>query len=149
TEYPTFQLNLNGLAIPKSPTARLTVNGNNLGGVRVAGGIAETGEMATITNDGADPLRITAVNMIEGTPSYTLTGVPADLATNPVVLATGKSFTFGIKFVPAKVGLQRALINVATNDSLHPVLRVGATGTGLDRIVYPSWGHNYVALETP
>src|SRR5262249_11493909 len=90
-----------------------------------------------------------AIRVAQGGTSYQLTGIPDDLATNPIVLQTGETFSFGVRFTPDKIGLERAVIEVTTNDPQHPVLRVGATGTGLDQLMFPHWAQYFVAIEMP
>ena len=103
--------------------------------------------MATVTNYGAKPLIISAIQIAEGSTDFSLLGLPSDLATNPITLATGQSFTFGVAFSPAALGLHRALINVTSNDPAHPTMQIGADGTGLASIPTAVWSHDYVALE--
>jgi sugar lactone lactonase YvrE len=148
---PSYQIELHGSAFPQAPTARLTLNkDNNLGGVALHDGQpALVSDLATITNDGAQPLSLSAIQVADGAAAFTLTGLPADLTTNPIVLAHGQSFTFGVQFTPDKVGLERALIRATTNDPNNPVLRFSAMGTGLADTVYPHWGDDFVAIETP
>src|SRR5262249_48954406 len=62
---------------------------------------------------------------------------------------TGESFTLGVTFTPDKLGLERALIQVTTNDPNQPVLHFTAVGTGLDDVVVPDWSNDFVAIETP
>jgi hypothetical protein len=71
------------------------------------------------------------------------------LATHPIQLAFGQSFTFGAAFRPERVGLQRGLVEIVSNDPSRRVMRVSAVGTGLPDLVYPHWGKNFVAIETP
>ena len=75
---------------------------NNLGGVQL-GGSAQNAQLATVTNYCAKPLIISAIQIAEGSTDFSLLGLPSDLATNPITLATGQSFTFGVAF--AALGL--------------------------------------------
>jgi hypothetical protein len=143
---PTLTVPLTGDAFTKAPFARLDVVGNNnLGGVALDGDIGSTPEIFQITNAGQDPLQITSVVLPEGDGAFRLIGVPAELATHPLALAHGGSFTFGARFEPDHVGLARALIQVQTNDPAHPTLRLAVTGTGLDAVVKGKDGSKFNA----
>jgi hypothetical protein len=135
----------------QSPTPYLAVEhiDNNLGGILAAAGSAAKSALATITNWGASELLISAVSLAEGIGRFGLTGVPANLALNPIVLAFGETFSFGMTFDPDHVGLDRALVNIVSNDPANPVQLISAVGTGLDEIVYPEWGDDYHAIDTP
>ena len=104
--------------------------------------------LAAIANEGAAPLRISDLRLIEGTAAFTLLGVPANLASQAIELAQGESFDFGIRFDPDSVGLQRAIIEATTNDPTQPTIRFTAVGTGLSGIPYPQWGDDFVAIVT-
>jgi hypothetical protein len=139
---------LTGFGLSQAPSAQLTLANNDLGGVAV-GAAAASPKLATITNDGVQPLTISSLQVEAGGTSFALTGVPADLATKPITLATGQSFTFGVQYTAGQVGLERAKIDVATNDPNQHTLTFGVVGTGLDKVVYPHWGNDYVAIEFP
>jgi hypothetical protein len=96
-----------------------------------------------------DVLEINSISLTAGADTFSLLGVPADLANNPVMLDLGESFTFGAAFDPNRLGLLRATIDIATNDPDQPLVRVGAVGTGIDPLPYPHWGNDFVAIETP
>ncbi|MDJ0660865.1 MAG: Ig-like domain-containing protein [Crocosphaera sp.] len=148
---PIFEIDLSGQGISATPLAQLSLgNNNNLGGVNVASGSSEANEIGEITNNGAEPLIISDIRLVEGNDTFTLTNIPTDLDTNPITLEFGESFTFGdLSFNPNTLGLDRAVIEVTTNDPNNPIVRLGAVGTGLPNIVYPEWGNDYIAIETP
>ena len=148
SENPSFVIDLEGSAITSNPVAKLSLANNNLGGVRV-GSSAQSPNLATITNDGAQTLTIYSIGVDAGGSSFALTGVPANLAENPVTLGYGQSFTFGVQYSASQVGLERAKIEVDSNEPNHPVQAFGVTGTGLASVVYPHWGNDYVAIEFP
>ena len=148
TTAPFYSIQLGGDAIPLAPTAALTLANNNLGGVALAGGTNQRPQLATITNSGSQPLLLSSFAFGEGADAFSLLGLPPDLATNPISLATGESFTFGLAFDPAQLGLQRAIIEIGTNDPASPSLNVGAVGTGLGSVVYPAWGDDFVAIQS-
>ena len=87
----SFQLVGTGQAV--GPVATVAVLNNNLGGAYAAGGAAVgRSDFATIRNDGSQPLLIRSVTVTDGATSFALTGLPADLSTNPVqVAAAGRS----------------------------------------------------------
>lgn len=144
---PAFQIALSGQGIAATPTANLTlVKNNNLGGVNVANGTAQVTDIAKITNDGTQPLVISNIRLVEGSDTFTL----LDATTTPISLNFGESFSFGdLRFNPNQVGLDRAVIEVVTNDPTNPIIRLGAVGTGLDTVVYPEWGKDFIAIELP
>ncbi len=147
---PAFSIGLTGTGLSPDPVAAVELlDNNNLGGLPVAGGSAEVAELASITNLGVAPLVIADIALVEGIGPFSLLGLPADMNTNPINLALGESFIFGVGFDPNRLGIERALIQVVTNDPDRPNLRISAVGTGLDQTVYPHWGNDYIAIETP
>jgi hypothetical protein len=147
----SFHLKLRGQGIITTPLANLTLLKNNdLGGIKVGSESAQLAQIAQIKNNGADVLTISNVIMVEGSDSFTLLNLPSDLATNPVKLNFGEIFDFGnVKFVPSKVGLARGVIEVTTNDQNNPTKRFSVIGTGLDKVVYPQWGNDFITIELP
>src|SRR5262249_22015983 len=141
------EITVHGEGIPAAPTARIFVAKNNLGGVPLEAGVAESTSLAAITNQGAAPLVINSVRLASGQSAFTLIGLP-DFGTGPVMLAFGESLTFGARFDPVSLGLDRAVIEVVTNDPSQPNLKLTAVGTGLDSVVYPQWGDDYFAVST-
>jgi hypothetical protein len=110
-------------------------------------------DLFTVTNAGIQPLVISGILLTEGASSFQLTDVPSDINTHPIVLPSGRAFAFGISFSPDKPGLRRALIDVITNDPLHPSQRVGAMGTGIPKdspsteLLQPQVGADFVAIQ--
>src|SRR5205085_2759940 len=104
---------------------------NNLGGARL-GQTATTDSALTITNQGAAPLIVSSIRLADSGGPFTLSGVPADLATNPLTLQYGQTFTFGASFAPDKLGLTRAMVRIATNDPAQSLAKVSLVGTGID-----------------
>jgi hypothetical protein len=139
---------LTGFGQSATPSAALTLGNNDLGGVAV-GSSVQSANVATITNQGAQPLVISTIAVEAGGSSFTLTGVPTNLASNPITLGAGQTFSFGVQYTASTVGLERAKIDVGSNDPGHPTLSFGVTGTGLGSVVYPHWGKDYVAIEFP
>jgi hypothetical protein len=145
-----FVLPVVARALSTAPVAQVQrVGSNNFGGLLVAGESREIAQMFEITNDGATPLEISSLILAEGGDAFSLIGVPADLANNPILLNFGESFSFGAAFDPNQLGLLRASIDIGSNDPNQPVIRVGAVGTGVEPLPYPAWGNDFIAIETP
>jgi hypothetical protein len=138
---------LSGFGQTSTPHATVVDLDNNLGGVLVASGSSSTDSLAVISNHGLQALQITAVRLVSGQGRFTLSQLP-DFSAGPVTLAFGDTFTFGATFDAAGVGLDRAIIEIDTNDPTQPVVRLSAVGTGLDSIAYPKWGSDFVTVET-
>ncbi len=47
------------------------------------------------------------------------------------------------------MGLDRAIVEVLTNDPDNPTFRFSLVGTGLDEVVYPEWRNDFAAIEFP
>src|SRR4029077_15253102 len=105
-------------------------------------------EVVTITNYGVQPLTLSAITLSEGSEHFALTGLPANLATSPISLAFGESFSFGASFKPSKLGLLHGQIKIATNDPSHPALTAGVVGTGVAHPATAAWGDDFVAVTT-
>ncbi|MBX3670121.1 MAG: choice-of-anchor D domain-containing protein [Rhodocyclaceae bacterium] len=148
-QVPQFHLALAGTAISAGPVLNARADQNNLGGMTIGGTPLAAADIATLTNTGAAPLLITGITLAEGGANFTLTGLPADLALSPIVLATGESFSFGATFQAGQLGLARAQIDVASNDALHPVMRLSAVGTGITALPAVQWGDDYFGIENP
>ncbi len=146
---PVLSIQLDASAIPLEPTAELTLGHNNFGGLEVEGGAGQLPQIATVRNGGSQPLEISGIRLAEGLGPFSLLGVPSDLLANPVTLDTGESFTFGLAFDPNQLGLTRGVFEVVTNDPGAPTVTGTAVGTGLGPVVYPDWGNDFVAFETP
>jgi hypothetical protein len=145
---PTHSLQMSGEGHTTSPHLTLAVANNNLGGTAV-GASVHSANLGTITNYGAGPLTISSIHIDAGGSSFTLVGLPPDLGDDPITLATGQTFTFGIQYTASKVGLERAKIEVDSNDPDQPAETFGVMGTGLASVVYPHWGNDYVTIEFP
>src|SRR5262249_41465882 len=113
---PVFQISLSGSAYASGPTARITDLQNNLGGAVPGGAPVLRPTALSITNDGAAALVISSIKLTQGAPAFSLVGIPGDLATHPITLQRGESFSFGASLVPDHLGLARGLIDIATND---------------------------------
>jgi membrane-associated phospholipid phosphatase/methionine-rich copper-binding protein CopC len=146
---PVVEIPLTGFGQSTSPYLSFNTPNNNLGGVAVAGSKVEKPNLATITNYGTEPLNLSDIKLVEGNSSFGLLGVANNLGTNPISLKTGESWSFGVNFDPSKVGLDRAVVEITSNDPNNSKSRFSFVGTGLDKIVYPDWGNDYIAIEMP
>jgi len=139
---------LRGEAISAGPSARLSSDDANLGGLAVGSTMGRP-ELFTIENRGMSSLLISAIRLADGDTDFQLIGVPIDLASTPVSLAYGEGFSFGASFDPSTLGLRRSVIEVVTNDPTQPILRLGVLGTGVKDTPRSQWGNDYVAIEFP
>jgi hypothetical protein len=140
---------LNGFGQSPTPYASVVrIDNNNLGDVSTSGGSARRDNIFTITNDGAAPLVVSAIQLTSGTGDFSLTGLPSNLSTTPITLAFDQSFSFGAAFTPKDAGLDQGVITIVTNDSNHPTAHVDVVGTGLSASLPLHWGNDYVALDT-
>jgi hypothetical protein len=131
-----------------TPNLVVLLDQNNLGGAIVGSGSAEETDIATIKNRGAQPLVISDI-YIAGSNAFTLTGIPHELPSNPIILNAGESLSFGADFHPSKLGLESATINVISNNSSNSIAQASIVGTGTTRSPDAHWGNDYVAIETP
>lgn len=146
---PVVEIPLTGFGQSTTPYLSFNTQNNNLGGVAVVGGKVETHNLATITNYGTQPLSISDIKLVEGSSSFKLLDIANNLATNPITLNLGESWSFGVEFDPSKLGLDRAIVEITSNDHNNSKSRFSFVGTGLDTVVYPQWGNDYIAIETP
>lgn len=147
---PVVTVSVLGFGQTAEASASIEAPHNNLGGVALDGSTSELTDLATITNNGTEALSISDIKLVEGNDTFTLSNVPAGNDTNPINLEFGESFTFGdLIFDPNKEGLDRAVVEITTNDPENPVLRINAVGTGLPEVIYPEWGNDFIAIETP
>jgi len=146
-EFGQVTIGLTGAGIAAVPTALASSSNNNFGGMTVGALPVLRNNVFTIANSGVAGLAITDIRLVEGQAEFTLLGVPADLAGNPVSLGLDETMSFGILFSPSHLGLQRAVIEVVTNDPANPILRLGAVGTGITELPTAAWGNDYVSVK--
>ncbi len=140
---------LAGVGVTNDPTADVKLaGGGNLGGVLLGSGRTTT-SFASVTNAGREPLLIRGIRLVDGGGRFKLLDVPSDLATNPISLTHDAIFSFGVRFDPARLGLDRAAFEITTNDAAHPTLRLTVSGTGMGPVPQAIWGNDYVSLVTP
>ena len=146
------EIALRGSGLSLTGDVRLEMSNNNRGGRALNAGSGLNAAAATIRNIGAGALTITGVNVTgESAAQFGVIGFPAGFgAGNPLVLASGETFTFDVTFDPSVLGLQRAQIEIASNDPDTPVLRQAIVGTGLaDQGSALEYAHDFVAVEFP
>ncbi|MBI3415739.1 MAG: hypothetical protein HY043_10560, partial [Verrucomicrobia bacterium] len=147
---PLLSIPITATAFASGPTALVELVGNNNFGGAIPGTAAITlPEIFRVSNEGQMLLQITGISFVQGAAAFTLTGLPANLASQPIQLTHGQSFTFGGRFQPDQTGLRRALIEIKTNDPQTPVARVSFVGTGLGVPMEAQWGDDFVAIESP
>ncbi len=135
-----------GSAVTAGPSILVTTQNSNIGGVDR--GTAETAaEMFTIANRGVEDLVIDAITLDPSAASFALTGLPADLAADPITLSTGETFSFGVSFTGVAPGLSRGAIAISSNDAASPVTEVAAAATSYEDLLYFDWGNDYVAID--
>jgi Bacterial Ig-like domain/FG-GAP-like repeat/PAP2 superfamily/LVIVD repeat len=146
----TLTINLNGEGISLNPAAEFHLDNNNLGGVLSNGSNSVNRVIGAVTNHGANPLEITDIRVVDGSDAFTLIGIPSDLSTNPIRIERGNSFEVpAVRFVANRSGLVRGAIELTTNDPKAGKIRIGVVGTGVAATIYPEWGQDYIAVETP
>jgi hypothetical protein len=131
-----------------SPAGDLVVDvpNNNLGGLRLGDPARTVLDAVTLTNAGASALTVSSITVTGGQGQLGVAGLPA----GPLVLAPGESFSFDLTFDASFVGLQRARLEITSDDPDAPVRSVGVVGTGLtDTGTALDYGKDYVAVETP
>ena len=141
---------LRGAGLSLAGDIRVEVANNNLGGRAVSDGAALADDVVTLRNIGASALTITGMNVVgESAAQFGVTGLPAGFgAGNPLVLASGATFTFDVTFDPSVLGLQRAQIEIVSDDADTPALRRTIVGTGLaDQGSALEYRNDFVAVE--
>jgi hypothetical protein len=145
----TIEIPLTGFGQSLNASLSFNTPNNNLGGVSVSGDRIAQSNLATITNNGDQPLIISDIKLVENTSSFSLLGLATDLTTKPISLNTGESWSFGIGFHPGKVELEKATLEITSNDPKSSITRFSFVGTGLDKVVYPQWGNDFITIELP
>ena len=146
-EFGAVTIPLSGTGIAATARAVASSGVNNFGGMLVGAPAATLNGLFSIANTGATPLSITEIRLVEGGAEFALLGVPGDLKSNPASVGLGGSFSFGLSYAASALGLQRAVVEVVTNDPTQPVLRLGAVGTGMSALPTAAWGQDYVGMQ--
>jgi hypothetical protein len=142
----TFDVDLTARGLSPTPQLQYETLQNNFGGVNAAAGSSTVGGIGRITNVGAQPLVISGLALTEGQGDFALSGFTPGTS---ITLNTDESFTFGGSFDPGTEGLRRGLIRIDSNDPGQAQFTAGVLGTGLPTRIYPQWGSDYIAIETP
>jgi membrane-associated phospholipid phosphatase len=146
----TLRINLSGEGISLNPWAEFQLGNNNLGGVLSNNSNSVDKIIGTLTNRGAKPLEITDIRIVDGSDAFTLIGIPNDISTKPIQIDRGNSFEIpSVRFATNRLGLVRGAIELTTNDPKAGKIRIGVVGTGVATTIYPEWGQDYIAVETP
>jgi hypothetical protein len=142
---------LHGFGLSPRGDIRLTVPNNNVGGNKLGDSLVYQHGFATIRNIGEGPLSISSVAIVGGSDQYELVNLPPGIsAAHPYLLAPGQSIDFDLTFDAKYLGLQRAELQIVTDDPETPVLDQGVIGTGLaDKGSALSYGNDFIGLETP
>ena len=110
--FPSYALNLTASAIASAPVAKFElVDNNNFGGVLVGSDPISRPELFSITNEGAADLTLSNFEFLDGSAAFALLGIPEDLTTNPVTLATGETFAFGLEVYQRSPGPPPCLVH--------------------------------------
>ncbi len=141
-------LTLSGQGTLAGPAAQVDEANNNLGGALIGDSVTDASAII-INNDGSSPLTITGVSIIYGATSFRVNGLPADLATDPITIARNGSYSLSVTYTASQQGLERGLIQLATNDPNNATIKVGVVGTGVDADSVGNWGDDYVAIAFP
>jgi hypothetical protein len=142
---------LHGFGLSPNGDIRLTVPNNNVGGLKLSDPLRYEHGFATIRNIGEQPLSITNVVIAGGSDQFELFNLPPGMSVDhPYLLGPGQSFDIDMTFDAKYLGLQRAEIQIFSNDPDTPVLHQGVVGTGLADIGSAlAYGNDFVGLETP
>jgi uncharacterized protein YjiK len=147
SDFGALTFDLSGTGIAATARAVASSGVNNFGGMTVGSPAASLNGLFSIANTGATPLSITEIRLVEGGAEFALLGVPLDLKSSPASIGLGDSFSFGLSYAASALGLQRAVVEVVTNDPTQPVLRLGAVGTGISALPTAAWGQDYVGIQ--
>ncbi|MDH5639971.1 MAG: choice-of-anchor D domain-containing protein, partial [Nitrospira sp.] len=152
---PFGDISVRVVAVAQSLTSDIQIEAanTNLGGLALGAAPKRVEQLATITNIGAQPLSIYDIRVVEGADQFAVGGLPQAISKNtPLVLQPNQSQTLGVLFDAAKLGLQRGVIQIYTNDPETPIQKLTVIGTGLPDGVGPfdqlgKPGHDFVAVQ--
>ncbi|MAE63850.1 MAG: hypothetical protein CMJ18_06215, partial [Phycisphaeraceae bacterium] len=126
-------LALTGFGLAPDGDLLFDIPNNNVGGQRIDDVSRFVEDYATITNIGADPLTIRAVNVVENGDQFAISGLPAGFgSSNPLVLDTDESFTVDLEHALSRLGLQRGTVQIVTDDPEQPIFTFNVVGTGIE-----------------
>ena len=144
-------ISLDALGVSSAGDLVVDVPNNNLGGLELGAAPRTVVDAVTLRNTGASPLTVSQIAVAGGQGQLGVAGLPPGFGPgNPLVLAPGASFAFDLTFDASFTGLQRARLEITSDDPDAPVRSVGLVGTGLaDTGTALDYGNDYVSVETP
>jgi hypothetical protein len=144
-----YQILFSGRGQSPNGQVVVTVPNNNVGGQDVGLGAKQVHGVATLRNDGLQPLEISSLTLDDTSAGFSLIDLPPGFdAANPIVLASGESIDLGIAFDPSRLGIARTTLHILCNDPVTPLFSCSIVGTGTgDLLETLDWGRDYVALE--
>lgn len=135
-------------ALALSPFGHIAVElpNNNAGGARLNDPAQLVENFASIENLGAKALVISDAIVFGGNEQFTI----APAQSWPLTLQPGEVTTFNLEFGPQLLGLQRAVLEIHSDDPNTPVSRHPIVGTGLSPAGKGAeYGFDFVAIEFP
>ncbi|RJO66174.1 MAG: DUF1566 domain-containing protein [Myxococcales bacterium] len=118
----TVALSGNGIL----PAAAVEPSAMDFGYVLLTGGAVA--RAASVANDGTGPLEILSASWVSNPGAFSVHNDPA----GKTIQVGGDPVPFAVKFDPTVPGVQVGTLNITTNDPLHPVLQVSASGIGVE-----------------
>src|SRR5262249_3196189 len=116
---------------------------NNMGGVNVGQESDPDGGFVGLMNQGVQPVTISDIRIAPGlnASEFVLTRARS------FVLQPGESqLVYGV-FQPSTAGIRRAVLEIVSDDPVHPLMRIPLMGTGLvDGNL--DYGNDFVAVES-
>jgi Ca2+-binding RTX toxin-like protein len=138
-------IELTGFGQAVGPTLTIDfLDGNNFGGQELSA-VDILKRPVRLRNIGNQKLTINDINLDNS--AFSLYGLPTDLATSPVQLDFDQSFDFEVGYNASVKGLQRAGLNVLSNDSGNLATAKALVGSGYQGRPFFDWGNDYVAVD--
>ena len=148
TDAAPLTLTVTGQGTVAGPAAQVDETNNNLGGAIIGQSVTNANAIV-INNDGSSPLTISGVSFVYGGTSFAVNGLPADLATTRSRSRPTARIPLSVTYTASTQGLERALIQLSTNDPNNATIQVGVVGTGVYSNSVGYWGNDYVAIAFP
>jgi hypothetical protein len=141
----TDMIELTGFGQAVGPALTIDfLDGNNFGGQELSA-VDILKRPVRLRNIGNQMLTISDINLDNS--DFSLYGLPTDLATFPVQLDFDQSFDFEVGYNASAKGLQRAGLNVLSNDSGNLATAKALVGSGYQGRQFFDWGNDYVAVD--
>ena len=119
---------LSGSGVATSPSCAVNISQTSLTYGNVAVGGTNT-QFFVISNTSATNCTVSALTP-SGSSDFTAFTTPAQ--TPPFPLAAGSWVEVGVQYTPSGAGGVSGSLQVVTSDSVHPIVNVSLTGTGVD-----------------